>query len=208
MAPVLLGLRKTFVPPTPVTISARVNSNADSGTRVSWGGNYWGGPDGEPLYWQDAQGRLMWTNLRFTGLTIPRNATVTNAVIRLWSRDTLSAAAHKYNDVAVEQVNSATAITNSANFGSRMSNVGSSIRWTYPSTTTDQPITSPNLASIVQPIVNRAGWPDGTGGNIMFFTTTDTDSSATGWGADPQMQAYGSTGNSSLHPEIEITYEA
>lgn len=198
-----------YMEPTaqPVTITSTVSQNADAGTRVSWGSNYWGAPDGEPFYWLNRDDRVMWHNIRFSSVNVPQGATITNAVIRLAARDNWTNQNHwmvKYNDFGIEQVDNATQITNSANFGSRMGNIGSTKRWYYPHTTVNGGyIYSPNLAEEVQAIVNRAGWESGN--SMMFFGTTDTNT-FDGWSADPTVHSYGSTGDSDLYPQLEITY--
>lgn len=201
-----------YMEPTaqPVTITSTVSQNADAGTRVSWGTNYWSGQDGDPFYWQDRTGALMWHNIRFTGLSIPQGATITNAVVRVSSRDgwTETPWMTKYNDFGIEQVDNATAITNSANFGSRMGNIGTTKRWYYPHTISNsgtEPtyMYSPNFAAELQSVVDRPGWSSGN--SVMFFGTTDTNTFSA-WSADPQAQSYGSTANSALHPMLEVTY--
>lgn len=201
-----------YMEPTaqPVTITSTVSQNADAGTRVSWGSNYWGAPDGEPFYWLDRTGALMWHNIRFTGLSIPQGATITNAVVRVSSRDGWTATPWmtKYNDFGIEQVDNATAITNSANFGSRMGNIGTTKRWYYPHTVSNSGtdptyMYSPNFAAELQSVVDRPGWSSGN--SVMFFGTTDTGT-FNGWSADPSAHSYGSTSNSALRPQLEVTY--
>lgn len=187
----------------PISVEYRVTTDRDGGTLFT-PSNYWGGPDGEPYYWQDRLGRLMHSNFRFTNVQIPRNAPIVSAAVSLWSRDTFAANSSKWNDIGAEQVDNATQPTNAANFGSRATNVGTVVRWTYGASVVNQPMISPDLAEVVQEIVNRPGWNPGQA--IQFFTETDTNVGG-GWGADPQGQSVSYTGGvTSRRPRLEVTY--
>lgn len=203
MTPILMGLGSTAVSYT--SISARVNSQNDGVTYMP-SASYRGGA-GEDIWWKDKAGRALNTNLRFTGLQIPRGATIDDARITVWSLGTRTGVnANDYVNVYAEQVNNATAITSAAALTSRWSNVGTSVTWPVGGNLVlNGPITSPNISAVVQQIVNRAGWPDGTGGAIQFFIDGSTVANS-GLSDDINMQSYDLNNSAQYIPLLEITY--
>jgi hypothetical protein len=112
--------------------------------------------------------------LRFTGINIPQNATITNAYIRF-----------KVDETSSETVNlkiQGEATANALAFGGTTGNVSSRpvtsnfINWTPAPWTTvaasgaDQ--TTPNLAPVIQEIISQPGWASGNALVILFSGTT------------------------------------
>lgn len=189
--------------PTPTTITKRIASANDAATAVAWASWRSGS---EVLYWHDPQGRSNNTNLRFTGLAIPRNATITEAVITVWGHGNRNGAkGTDYVTVGAEQVDDATAVTSYATHTSRMSNVGVTVQWAVPNYSHNQALASPDLKSIVQQIVNRAGWPNGTGGAIQFFIQNNSVPNLD-WNAAPEAQSYSINSGASYIPLLSVTY--
>ena len=206
MTPVLLGLGATQAqPPTPVSISARVASGNDGASAAIWA--TWRSGD-EPIYWFDEGGRQLNTNLRFTGLQIPRNATITAATITGWARNSFNnTGASDYVTIGAEQVDNAGAVTTYANHVSRMGNVGTTVQWPLTNRSIGDPVVSPSLVAVVQQIVNRAGWPDGSGGAINFFVANNQVANA-GMPHGPQLFNFTNNNNSGQIPLLEVTYLA
>lgn len=206
MSPVILGLGASSSPPPPdpVTRNATVGSQND-GTYISvW--NSWR-ETGDNIYIHDREGRDHNTNLRFTGLEIPRNATITDARITLYARGTWTGGGSggDYVVVGAEQVDNATAITTFAAHNTRRSNVGVTVSWPIVNRSPNQALVSPDLSAVVQQIVNRGGWPDGTGGAIQFFLQ-DSEVANLAWNVSPHVQSYSTNNGSQYLPALEITY--
>lgn len=210
MSPVLLGLGLAAAPLEPVMVSSRVASATDSTTAfpdVSW-------RDLEDyLYPRDTTGRPNTMNLRFAGLEIPRGATIQSAHITLWGSANRSGGNEAdYFTIGAEQVDNATSIPTSPSNGlaahtSRMANVGATVQWTLPNLSTSQPVQSPDLSAVVQEVVNRPGWPDGTGAAIQFFTQNNSSAGGS-WNEEPGLQSFGRNFNASYIPLLEVTYLA
>lgn len=209
MAPIVLGLGQASVPPPePVTVSSRVASITDCTTAfpdVSWRDLE------DTLYPRDTSGRPNSANLRFAGLEIPRYATITDARITVYGTGIRSGAdATDYVVIGAEQVDDATSIPTSPSNGlsahtSRMTNVGVTANWAWQNYSNNQSFQSPDLSAIVQEIVNRAGWPDGTGGAIQFFTQNNSGTNS-GWNAEPGVQSYAVNNGAQYLPLLEVTY--
>lgn len=188
---------------TPVDVSARVAANDDSATAVAWAS--WRGND-ESLYIDDSTVRSNNTNLRFPGLEIPQGATITSAVITIWAANTVTGfVGGEGLTVGAEQADNATAPTSYESHTSKSGNIGTTARWAYSTWSSGSPISSPDLSALVQQIVNRGGWPDGTGGAIQFYLQNDTTGSHS-WSTNPQAYSYYTASSADLRPLIEITY--
>lgn len=110
--------------------------------------------------------------LRFTGLTIPPGATITNAYLQFKAKVSNSEA----TDLNIQ----AQAADNPASFSSSAYNVSSrprttaSVAWSPGAWTLEDAGSAqrtPDLASVVQEIVNRPGWASG---NALAFIVTGT----------------------------------
>lgn len=206
MSPVILGLGASSSPPPPdpVNINATVGSSDDGAyiaTWVSWR------ETADKIYIRDREGRDQNTNLRFTGLQIPRNATIQDARITLYSYSNWTGGGNGDDFVVVgaEQVDNATAITSYSAHNTRRTNVGTTVNWSIVTRTTNQALVSPDLSAVVQQIVNRGGWPDGTGGAIQFFLESNQVANLA-WNDSPNVQSYSTNNGSQYLPLLEITY--
>jgi hypothetical protein len=110
--------------------------------------------------------------LRFTGVTVPRGATITNAYIQ-FRVDEVSTAAASLTVRAEAADNPPTYTTAAGNVTARATTGG--VAWTPPGWPTtnvaDVGQRTPNLASLVQAVVNRSGW---NAGNAMAFQISGT----------------------------------
>ncbi len=111
--------------------------------------------------------------LRFTGVTIPKSATITSAWIQ-FTRDENGATATALT-LAGQAVDNAPAFTTAtANVSSRAL-TAATVPWSPPAWNTGE-TAGPNqrttgLESIVQELVNRSGW---SSGNAVAFIVTGT----------------------------------
>lgn len=204
MAPIVLGIGSSS-PLVPVTVSYRITANNDGASLVH-PLTYWGGADGEPFYWQDHERRELTQVMRFTGIAIPQGATITNATLSVWSvgnwAGTPALNEYNYNDFGVEQADNPGQITNYSTGNSRRTNVGSVVRWVVPRIAGNSQSTSPDLSSIIQPIVNRPGWASGNA--MVFFGAASEDSMSAA--ASPAAQSNGHNAGIEYRPLLEITY--
>lgn len=200
--PMILGLAAASA--EPVMVSARVASGTDASTAAIWAD--WRGTD-EPLYWRDGTGKNNNTNLRFAGLQIPRGATITEAYITVYAEGPRTGSnSDDYVTIGAEQADNSASITDLPNHVSRMTNLGTTVQWPTPNMVANQAIVSPNLAALVQQVVNRGGWPNGTGGAIQFFAQNNAAANANWNNANVAMQSYLSNTGATYIPLIEITY--
>ena len=101
--------------------------------------------------------------LRFGGLQVPQGATITNAYVQFRTDETSPGAANL--TVRAENVDNAPTYTAAANNLSNRATTTANVAWTPPDWTavgeagTAQ--RTPNLASLVQAVVGRAGWAQG-----------------------------------------------
>jgi hypothetical protein len=134
--------------------------------------------------------------LRFTALNIPPGATITNAYLTFGA---IAADAPNTNNGVTSLTIRAEAADNPVTFTTSSYNISNrpltstSVAWSPGAWTSGTAYNSPNLASIVQEIVNRPGW---AGGNSMAFIITGTGSRS----ADSY------NGNAANAPKLVVTY--
>jgi hypothetical protein len=152
---------------TPGSIDVRVAAVRDSITSVS---GYWG--EADPLYWTG--GADYNTALWFDNCAIPVGATITSARLTVYTANNMSGAtANDEVTIAAEDVDDPAILSSQSDHDTRKSNTTTAtVDWYVweangPLTDADQPVQSPDLSTIVQEIVDRAGWASGNA--IMFF---------------------------------------
>jgi hypothetical protein len=120
-----------------------------------------------------AEGSVRQTvGLRFAGVAVPAGKTITNAYVQFnadeaWSGETAMTVRGELSP------NAATFTTATNNISSRPST--STVNWTpagWPVDARGEAQRTPNLASVVQQIVNQGGWASG---NAMAIIVTGTD---------------------------------
>lgn len=191
MAPVVLGLGRASSPQE-YDATVRINHRNDGVTRV---GDYWAVWE-DNLYWIGSSD--MNTAIRFTGLSIPQGATILDAKISLWRASNMpSTTANDYARIGVEQVSNPTRLNSLAAHEARESNVGSVINSLIGSGSTDTESTSPNLASIIQPIVDITELTE----SLMFFCTPNPSSDNS-----LEVRSY-ETGSALTWPQLYIKWE-
>jgi hypothetical protein len=96
--------------------------------------------------------------LRFRNITIPKGATINSAVITVYGNT--STAGSAYGSVKCIDEDNTADFTTSPLVGGRAL-TASAGDLTITGTAADQLFTSPNAASVVQSVINRAGWVNG-----------------------------------------------
>lgn len=141
----------------PTTLSVRVsNGNDDAEEKISSGAMDLSSSDLEMI----DDGGAQYVGMRFGGVGIPRNAVITEAYVQ-FSTDEVNSEATSLliNGEAVD--NSATYAATAFNISSRP-RTAAGVSWTPAAWSTVSEISdiqrTPNIASVVQEIVNRSGW--------------------------------------------------
>ena len=131
-------------------------------------------------WWDNGSGGWMsvdkdgsdWVDGQFRGtLNVPKSATITAATITIAAYQ--NAVAGGKIDISAEATDDAAAIANSSDFATRIGNLTSNpVTWTTGALTAGVSITSPDVSSVVQQIVNRSGWAANNHINIFFVANT------------------------------------
>lgn len=116
------------------------------------------------------QTALQKTGTRFQNVFIPQGSIITNAEIDFLSDDpSLNSATPTTTYIDIEDVDDATAYTTAVNDLSARSYSGSPVTWVLPAVAgqaINDTVTSVDITSLVQQVVNRSGW---CGGNALAF---------------------------------------
>ena len=132
---------------------------------------------------------------RIAGVTIPQGSTIDSATIKFYTPAS-SSATGKSVTIDGNDVNSAAIPTNEGHIRSA-TKTSATVSWTFGSISGGS-IESPEIKTIVQEIVNRAGWASGNAMTIYLHTpTTSSD-----W--DLTVRTYDHS--SGQAPHINITY--
>lgn len=159
---------------------------------------YWGQFD--PLYMISGTPNAT-TALRFTNITIPQGATILDARLTVWTNLNQSNVSTAWMTVGAEQVDNASQLSSAANHESRKGNLGTTLQWGPHAglAGSNLPFQSPNLAAIVQQIVNRGGWASGNA--IQFFTAANPATTI-----DYQYRSFWE-GLADFYPRLVINFE-
>lgn len=134
--------------------------------------------------------------LRFDQVQMPRGVTLSDARLELRAGTPLNNGALTVT-LRAENADNAAAYTETANNVSSRS-YGSGISWTIPAfNTAGDDVQSPNLASIINPVLARTGW---CGGNALALSIEV--SSGTGY-----RHAIASRGDPALAPILNLTFD-
>jgi hypothetical protein len=106
---------------------------------------------------------------RFTGVTIANGAEIVSAYLRITPDDNYSVAGLELDFYGFAADN-ATFPSDATDYNSRT--LTSAVVGNFPALTTDVAANSPNLAAIIQAIVDRAGWASG---NALVLTVKGAD---------------------------------
>lgn len=136
--------------------------------------------------------------MRFTGVAVPQGATITNAFITLRSGSTPGSLwSSKITGAAAD--NPAAPTNHSQTVA--LSVTSASVTWSHSEWTSGNDYNSPNIASVVQEIVNRGGWASG---NAMILFWED---GTTGFQSQRLKGAVDYSATPAASARLEITYE-
>lgn len=154
-------------PPASGTLGLNIETSDDDVIEVTSSGSMW--MNGRSLYldydsWNDRQND---EGIRFRNIPIPQGSVINSAYIEYRAYN----AGTGTNTITfrTENVDDAAIFTSASNsVSSRSLLMTASVDWTLSDWGGGSIKQSPDLSSIIQPIINRAGW---AGGNSMVFVT-------------------------------------
>jgi len=182
-------------PASAAVAEVRIAASADDAEQNSSGSVSVVGSDLE-LVWD---GNSQTVGLRFPGLAVPQGAAITNAWLQFESDETSATAVTV--SFQAQAADSAPAFTTAAqNIGARAREPGS-VAWSPPAWTSvgvaGPEQRTPNLASLVQTVVARAGWAPGNALALIVTGTGTGKRTARSFNTDP-------SGAALLHVEYNV----
>jgi CheY-like chemotaxis protein len=186
------------------SLTLRVNAAADSAYDVAGNSALNTGTPME-LGGKDASGNLITGGVRFTNVTIPRGATITSAKLDFVESFGGNYGTNVKTKIYGEAADSPTTFSTSSLPRSR-SLTTANVSWNSNGTivgtgslySTSATAPPPEMATIVQEIVDRSGWASG---NNMAFLVKD-NGSTNDWWWEPRSYAFGA----SSAPYLYVTY--
>lgn len=145
---------------TTYNTSKRISVGSDDAEQATSGTMYLTSSDLELVYDSYQSAGNQQVGMRFTGLNIPKGATITSAYIQFTCDETTTGATSL--QIFAENTDNAATFTTAANNISGRAKTSSSVAWSPASwTTVGQASTAqrtPELATLVQTVVNRTGY--------------------------------------------------
>lgn len=190
-----------------VVQTVRTESAIDASTLVATGAPvpYWGGPDNEPIYWHATAGtNPMWTALRFTLDAIPSGATILDARITVQPLGSALGLGHAddYGEVYLLDSTSPQPISDTLTFRDLTFELGSvhpgPVQWNYGPTAAGGELVSPNLAALVQQVVDTGDT------SALMFIVQDNPNPASSQAQD--VNAANSAHTPENRPTLRIEY--
>ena len=166
---------------------------------LSFTSDWWGISD--PHYWISTAGNPH-DLLRFEGLDIPQGAEITSATLTVWSFNAAAEETNDYVTLWMEQTDDAERATGPADAWARKETRGRTVLWPTTNAGRDQPQPSPDLAALIQEIVDRPGW---TSGNAVRFFAEATPAPAHD---GRQMHSYYTGAPGATRPVLEVSFVA
>ncbi len=106
--------------------------------------------------------------MRFTNVAIPKGANITTAYLTFRAYDDRSVSIVNCR-IRAEQVDNATQISTGASYDTRLAGATAAVDWNgIGAWTTSTEYNSPSIVSVIQTIVNRAGWVSTNAINIFW----------------------------------------
>ena len=172
------------------TFEDQVSSNTDDGEEYSSG-------NGSTSYSDIWFNSSIDSAMRFTGSTVPAGATITNAYMRFVGDGGGNSSGITMR-ISGEAVDSGSIGTSGNNITSR-TRTTAFVDWAVPTIAGDQSVDTPNLAAIVQEIIDDAGWNPGSGNDDMTFIVVPQSGSG-------QREIYQRDGSVSRAPRLFVEY--
>ena len=136
--------------------------------------------------------------IRIQNVTIPAGATINAAVIRFVAQDDGPSSTNGSMTINCEDADDAATFTTGSNNISGRTLTTASAAWSNAEIwLTNQSYDTPDFSQTVQEVIDRGGWASG---NAMVVVLTNNSSNAN------DRDAHSYDGNSSLAPELRITY--
>lgn len=139
---------------------------------------------------------LNWWGLRFQNVDVPEGATITSADITFRAIANSGATASGMTLWGQADDNPATFTTAKYNVSSRAKTTAS-VAWSVPQWTNGEDYVTPDLADVIQEIVDRPGWAAKNAIAILGQTTVSQNRSAT---------SFDSSNGATLAPQLEVCY--
>lgn len=171
------------------TFSQRCTLHANSGFASAVGGDY---SAGTFLYTGDNSASFYdyLSYIRFTAVDIPAGSTIDSATLNL-TAGTLSSVV-VITTVKAEAADNPAACSSAADTNARTL-TSASVNWDPSAWVVNTAYDSPDIAAVIQEVVNRNGWASGNAMQLFWSTRS------TGWGGSTTLQgAYPDTGNGPL----------
>ena len=141
--------------------------------------------------------------MRFSTLSIPPGALITEAYLELTAEDNNSDTA-SLTILGEASDDPATFTTTNSNITGRPT-TAASVAWTLPAWTAGQAYQSPDITAIIQEIVNRPGWNSGNA-LVLIFTTSTGERDAVSYDQNsssaPLLHVAYTSGSSDLNNQI------
>jgi len=135
--------------------------------------------------------------MRFTNITIPRGATIAGANVTFVANHSKSNTTCKVLIRAIAADDAAAPTTRAEAMGAPRTTA--SVAWSsIPAWTAETSYTSPDIASVIQELVNRPGW---SSGNAIVIYEEDNGSTA-----NAHRQAYSFDGSAAKAPTLHVEY--
>ena len=144
--------------------------------------------------------------LRFTNVTIPKGASITKANLIVTAYASYSDTTVNSRISAEKEDNPATFANDKAAFDTRWANRSTArVDWDgIPAFTTDTEYTSPDIKTVIQEIVNRAGWASGNA--LVIFWEDFEDRSVYSGSDNTRRDSYQYEGSTTKAAKLVIEY--
>jgi len=179
-------------PPSPVADTFSITSGGDDGYNQA---GSWANAFNYLKLYRNSGGM----SLRYTGVTIPQGSTIQEAFVRFTSYPAAGSQLNQIVRVYMNDVDNAVAPVNTTDFFAKTRTATYEL-WNVPATI-GQPIQAmdtPDFASLVESVVQRAGWNSGNALQVLIDTQI--------YNGDRQFYAYEDVTYPA--PELHITYTA
>lgn len=131
----------------------------------------WEGSGFEGINYLANDSSFIWNGGLAWNLDIPKDAVIGTTVIRLVAVDLSSDAHSVVVSIRAEDADNATTAWSNSSRPSQLNTIGQTVTWNLPASWTGTQ-DSPNISSIIQALVNRAGWNSGNRIRIALITTS------------------------------------
>ena len=176
------------VPPPQVLVERPISSGTNDADQASWGTV--NRTNGDIELGTGAFNLPVTAGLRFTGVQIPKGATIVDANVQFTADETGNRTTNL--TVRAERADNSAAITTSAFNISNRPRTSASVAWAPPAWQTVGAAgpgqLTPNLASVVQEVINRPGWAAGNALTVIVTGSGNRTAESFEGGAPPVLR--------------------